>query len=193
MDILINLETISKILDKEVFNFFGTVFTGLIALMSVFTYNSTRELWQQGNRPIISAMVETNKSGNKAITYDLTVINSGSRPATNIKLHLSNKESFQQCLTENKSSLSNSILRCFDENTVIPLLVNGEKISNSFGATSSESKDSTWKNGSAFDIKITYQDLEGKNYRSRVRLFIKDSQAFAGGKWENKSPITNNK
>ncbi|MEO0927133.1 MAG: hypothetical protein AAFY63_14800 [Cyanobacteria bacterium J06643_13] len=45
-------------------------------------------------------------------------------------------------------------------NGIIPLLINGNKVSNSFGITSVNEKDDMWKYGSYFSIAIEYKDLE---------------------------------
>ena len=158
--------------------------TIIIAAVAVFGIFNTRWIWKQTNRPVISALIETNSAGNMATTYDLSVINSGTRPAINIKLTIDNQEEFEKCVAKNtQDPLLNSIHRCFSEDGIIPLLINGKKISNSFGMTSVNNKNNIWNYGSYFSITIEYQDLEEKQYKSNLTLFIKDSKAFAGGSW----------
>jgi hypothetical protein len=153
-------------------------------LIAVLSYRNTVKLWKKTNRPIVSAFVETESSGNIATTYDLLVINSGNRPAVDIQLQL-NIEDLKQCITppinDPKIEL---ILKCFNNDGVIPLLVAGAKISNSFGLTSRKPEDNVWKYGSSLPIKIIYKDLEGDQwYTSALTLVVKDSNTFAGTQW----------
>ena len=159
--------------------------TEIIALVAVLGFFSTKWRWTQSNRPIISALVETYSSGNIATCYNLTIINSGNRPAINIKLTINDYQKFKECTDNKNEEIIEPIVRCFNRNAIIPLLVNGDKISNWFGTTSVKKEENTWKYGSSFPISITYGDLEDRKYKSKLVLYIKNSKAFADSSWSN--------
>lgn len=69
----------------------------VIAIVAVTGFFNTRWVWRQSNRPIVSALVETHSSGNVATLFNLTIINSGNRPATNIKLSIDDYREFEKC------------------------------------------------------------------------------------------------
>ncbi|MGB5710386.1 MAG: hypothetical protein WBM44_05700 [Waterburya sp.] len=162
---------------------------GVATLVAVFSFFNTIRLWQQTNRPIVSAFVETHSAGNVATMYKLLVINSGNRPAVNIRLELKlNTEDFKQCIAQEiNDSRVEAILRCFSSEGVIPLLISGDNITNYFGLTSRLSEEDIWKYGSLLPIEIHYKDLEGKKYISKLTLVIKYSKAIAGMRWADKS------
>lgn len=164
-----------------------TVFMGISTLVTVFTFFNTTRLWKKGNRPIVSAFVETESSGNVAIMYNLLLINSGNRPALNVYLHLK-LENFKKCIDQNRDLDDpgvKAILRCFSIEETIPLIIDGEKKYNYFGLTSNKSEQNIWVYGSFLPIEINYQDLEGNKYISKLTLVIKDSKTFAGTEWSD--------
>ena len=155
----------------------------VIALVAVIGLFNTRWIWRQSNRPIVSAVVETHSSGNVATLFNLAVINSGNRPATDIKLTIDNYHEFEKCIKTTDQRTVEQITRCFSKDATIPLLINGEKKTNYFGTTSTKKEQDIWIYGSFFSITIDYGDLEKKRYKSELVLFIKDSKAFASGSW----------
>lgn len=170
---------------SEIFETLRTLFMGIATLIAVFSYFNTVRLWRKSNRPIVSAVIETDSSGNIATTYNLLIINSGNRPAVNISLKLKlSDEDFKKCITQeiNDNKIKH-ILNCFRSETIIPLLINGEKTSNSFGLTSNKKGDNVWIYGSSLPIEITYEDLEKNKYISKQTLVVKYSKAFAGMEW----------
>jgi hypothetical protein len=166
-----------------------TVFMGIATLVAVFSFFNTTRLWRKANRPILSAFVETYSAGNVAIMYNLLVINSGNRPAVNVCLDLKlSNEDFRKCITQEMDNPRvEEILKCFNIGGTIPLLINGDKISNCFGLTSSRTEDNIWIYGSSLPIEISYQDLEGNKYVSALTLTVKYSKAFAGMQWSNRA------
>jgi hypothetical protein len=162
-----------------------TVFSGIIALVSVLAFFNTTRLWKKGNRPILSAFVETQSSGNVAIMYSLLIINSGNRPAVNIYIDLKlSDEDFKKCITQEMNSPTVELIRrCFNSEDPIPLILNGEKKLNYFGLTSNKSEQNIWVYGASLPIEINYQDLEGNKYVSALTLVVKDSKTFAGAAW----------
>jgi hypothetical protein len=160
---------------------------GVSTLVAIYSAYNTTRLWTKGNRPILSAFVETESSGNVAIMYNLLVINTGNRPALNIYLHL-NLEDFKKCIDQNmdmENPAVQAILRCFSIEEAIPLIIDGDKKYNYFGLTSNKPEENIWVYGSSLPIEINYQDLEGNKYISRLTLVIKDSKTFAGTEWSD--------
>ena len=162
-----------------------TVFMGMSTLIAVFSFFNTTRLWRKGNRPILSAFVETDSTGNVATMYNLLIINSGNRPAVNVYLDLKlSEEDFKKCITQEiNNPRVEDIRRCFNIEETIPLIINGDKKSNYFGLTSTKSEQNIWVYGSCLPIEINYQDLEGKKYVSALTLVVKYSKAFAGTEW----------
>lgn len=167
----------------NIFNILQPVATEIIAIIAILGFFNTRWLWKQTNRPIVSALVETHSAGNIGTTFNLTILNTGNRPAIDIKLKIDNDEEFMECIENKQNDLIKGIDKCFDENSTIPLLINGEKISSYFGTTSIKKEQSIWKYESSFSITIDYKDLEKKKYQSTLILYIKDSNSFAGSSW----------
>jgi len=162
-----------------------TVFMGIATVVAVFSFFNTTRLWRKGNRPILSAFVETRSAGNVATMYDLSIINSGNRPAVNVYLDLKlSDENFKRCITQEMNNPQvEAILKCFNIEETIPLLIDGNKISNYFGLTSNIPEENIWRAGSSLPIEINYQDLEGNKYVSALTLVVKYSKAFAGTEW----------
>jgi hypothetical protein len=166
-----------------------TVFMGMSTLVAVFSFFNTTRLWRKGNRPILSAFVETYSAGNVATMYNLLVINSGNRPAVNVYLNLKlSDEDFKRCITQEiNHPRVEDILKCFNIEGAIPLIIDGEKKSNYFGLTSTISEENIWVPGSSLPIEINYQDLEGNKYVSALTLVVKYSEAFAGTEWSKET------
>ncbi|WP_088892792.1 hypothetical protein [Leptolyngbya ohadii] len=164
-----------------------TIFTGIATSVAVFSFFNTTRLWRKTNRPIVSAFVETDSAGNVATMYNLLIINSGNRPAVNIRLKL--KIEIEKLVTQELNNPNvQAILECFGDGSEIPLLINPGNTSNYFGITSMKPEDNIWKYGVSFPIEIVYWDLEGRRYTSKQRLVIKYSKAFAGMEWKQEEP-----
>jgi hypothetical protein len=107
----------------------------------------------------------------------------------NVRL-LTKKDQLEGCVADwvknfkGASTTFEGVMRCFTDKGEVPLLLNGKTMINSFGYTRGDEQ-TFWRYGSSFPIEIKYNDLEGRNYRSRQILKIKDSSAFAGGMWGN--------
>ena len=160
------------------------VSSAVIAVVATIGQFITLRLWRKTNRPIVSAIVETHAGGNISVMYNLVVVNSGNRPATEIRLKT--KEDILSYTHEqnSESNFMTSIYSCFHENAMIPLLLNGESTKNSFGFTKNPENKRGWIYGSSFPIQIVYKDLDGRKYRSKVNLVIRYSKAFAGTEWK---------
>jgi hypothetical protein len=158
-------------------------------VISCFSVWFTWKLWVQSNRPVVTAMVRTHSGGNRAITFNIAVINSGTRPAVDVRL-LAQKPDIENAMTLNthEDPCRLGVYRCFSSEGIIAVLLNGQTVTNSFGYTSEENAgDTLWKVNAAIPIEVSYSDLEGRLFKSRVTLRIQDSAGFAGCSWEPES------
>jgi len=147
----------------------------LVALgMSVY-------FWRRQFRPIVTATVKTHSGGNNGISYKLVVLNSGSIPATNIRLIVHDQAGLKAALGGGANEDNQDRwLACFNQSTEIPLLQNGDKTSCSFGMTHTDPRQSFWKPQAVFPIRIEYEDWFGAKYDSDPlnMLQIADSDRF---------------
>ena len=162
------------------------LFALAVSAMSVWF---TRNLWLQTNRPIVTAAIRTHKGGNTAITYELALVNSGARPATVVRLtagteHVEGALESGVSARPDLAAVVTQVLRCFSGDAVIPVLLNGQTLTNSFGFTGSAGGVGPfWRIGATIPVVIDYSDLEGRSYRTAVTLVIRDTAGFAGGYW----------
>ena len=154
-------------------------------LLSTLALLITRRFWYESNRPIITAEIVTQSSGNMAIAFDLVVHNTGNRPGVNIQLLAAESDIDQAISVNAPSHLVAEIRRCFTDRATIPLLHQGKSARNGFGATSSLPSANALKINSEIPIHIKYKDLAGKTYTSKQTLVVKDSTWFAGSGWVN--------
>lgn len=144
--------------------------------------------WLRSNCPIVVACIETATAQDEAfIACNLVVVNTGNRPAVNVRLYCEDSD-LEQCIQpgphagKKPGSTWTHVKKCFHEDAEIPVLLNGKSVSNSFGFTG-VNQQSFWKYNSRLKITLRYADLDGTNYRKELILLIKDSVAFAGGMW----------
>lgn len=162
----------------------------------------SRKSWFDTYRPIVTVRVTTHESGNMATTLNLVVENFGNRPAKNIKLSVDSDELKSALLIQDGIDRK-AIERCFADETIIPVLANGQSISNSFGClgiqydTSSVSgrfgknERSDWKVNSRFNVCIKYKDLNSKSYQEEMPILIASDRGFAGSVWEKPTTSSN--
>lgn len=137
-------------------------------------------------RPVVIAKVEIPSQGNTAAIFDLVVHNTGNAPAKNIRLSIDQIELETAFAPQIDEVLKDTILKCFTDEGIIPVLENGQYAKcarNSFGVISVQPGHSTWKNNAILNIKISYQDLDGNPYEYELPLKIGDNSSFAGGAW----------
>jgi len=162
---------------------FKTVFSAVALVLAIVSFLVSMRNWRQSNRPVVVAFVKTHKGGNKGIAYDLVVANTGTRPATRIRLSCDPSKLRSAFKHPDQVPFQDDIERCFHPDRAIPLVVHGESVSNSFGMTSDDPKYATWIFESSFPVTIKYSDLSGKQFKSQLELTIRDSDSFAGGNW----------
>lgn len=158
-----------------------TAFSAVAIGISLASLYFSRRSWLQSNRPIVTAFVKEKEPGNIATVYNLIVANTGNRPATNVRLLASEQAIVDIMIPEAPARESEAIKRCFSDEAQIPLLKNGEELETAFGHTSMQNK--CLKYGSLLDIEIQYNDLEGRDYVSKLPLKIYVRRGFGGFTW----------
>lgn len=142
--------------------------------------------WRQSNRPVVTVRIRTHKGGNVAIAYWIEILNSGARPARNVRLQLDNA-AIEAALAEGAREVASfekdirAVRKCFDERAMVPILPNGEIVANTFGHTGAPP---FWIPGTVLHIGITYEGLEGQKYETTVPIRIDDTSGFAGSSYE---------
>ena len=162
-----------------------TLFVPVAALLvSVLSFYFAIKAWRETNRPLITARVSSlGMGGNVGVPLSIVVENTGNRPAKNIRLRVDQKELDSFLTSTGGDSLRRQIHACFSDDGVIPVLANGKSVSNSFGFLADDDNVS-WKGDPHFDVEISYQDLNGRGFRHRLPLFVKEDAGFAGGFWK---------
>jgi hypothetical protein len=135
--------------------------------------------WQQANRPLVSVRIAAFSGGNNAITLNIVVENTGTRPAKDIRLIA--KESDVLAALSASSEIPTDAQRCFFSNVSIPLLIHGRSTSNAFGHLGHPP--GSWKSGAEIPIKVIYRDLGIRRYSSKLRLLLADDAGFAQTFW----------
>ena len=155
----------------------------LALAVSVLSLYFSRKSWRESNRPVVTAKVATNESGNLGTAFDLIVQNTGTRPAKNVRL-LTDPVRLNALLeAPTGSPLRYGVDQCFSEDWAIPILENGKCVTNSFGFMCPNKSETTWKEICRFEIEILYEDIDGRRYKQRLPLFVADDHGFAGGSW----------
>jgi hypothetical protein len=143
--------------------------------------------WRRSFRPIVTVAVKTNSGGNVMITYDLVVLNSGTIPAKNIRIIVSEDDLVPAFGQDATDANRRQELSCFD--AVIEMLQNGDKTSCSFGTTKANDG-GFWRYNSVIPITLHYEGWFGKKYSESQRIRIVDSDSFTGYYWGAKGSAT---
>lgn len=140
--------------------------------------------WRESNRPIVTAFVTEEVSGNMAATFNLVVANTGNRPAVAVQLRAT-PQAIDVFLDPGASEKYRyDIAAIFHPSSEIPLLRNGEELTTSFGAFLSDGSQGPWLNyGAKADVAITYRDIEGREFETRQPLKVYARNGFGGGVW----------
>gem|GEM_PF-552324 len=160
-----------------------TVLSVLAFFVSLISLYFTRVNWIQSYRPVVVAFIEAHSSGQTGATLNLVVSNVGSRPAVKIRLDASSNNIdslFEEGIEQYRIDLIKS---CFEPDNEIPLLRNGEDLSNCFGGFGT---DKWLKFRQSIEISITYSDLAGRSFKSKQPLKVYERQkGFAGTDWSD--------
>lgn len=150
-------------------------------IASAISLYFTKVNWRQSNRPLVSAFVRENNSGNAATTFNLVLANTGNRPAVRVQLRANQSELLKLFDPGASKQHVDRIFRVFHPDHELPLLRNGEELETSFGAST---QDEAWmKYGAVANIQIFYYDLDGKRFQSNQTLKIYLRRGFGGGTW----------
>jgi len=168
---------------KKIMNEMSAIFSGLAIVVALVSIWLTRRTWLQTYRPIVSAYIETHGEEEGPIKYDIVVVNSGNRPAKEIRLQADEKM-VRSCFGgDQPEGIISAIFNCFKPEGHISLLVNGACTSSSFGYTTGNEASSVWKYDSKIPIVILYKGLTGRKFKAKLDIMIRDSQTFSGGSY----------
>lgn len=163
-----------------------TIVISIIALLlSFLSIYTTVKLWFLENRPIVTAEITEESSGVGTALLNLTIYNSGNRPATNIYFE-AEKENINKIISQSaKKEHIKEIDFIFSKSAIIPLLLNGDQTKTAFFSFSNNQKDADiLLCNSSLPIKVYYSDNTGKKYTSSITILIKDKKGFGGSVWE---------
>ena len=167
-----------------------TILTAIAIVVSGASLLISLRSWRQAHRPFICCDLQTQVGGGDASPYNLTIANTGTRPAANVTLTvdrasiLSATSSWVQADEGAKRTLS-TIFRCFSPEGEIGLLANGRTVTNSFGSVSKDPSKSFWRHGASISVFVAYRDLEGRSYAAKQTLRIKEPT----GLWKEYGPL----
>lgn len=153
----------------------------LIALIiSTCSLLISLDVWRRSARPTVAAAVRTHSGGNMAIFYDLVLLNSGGMPAKNVRL-IADQTSLAAALGPDATEENRKRwLACFG--VVIPVLLNNDKTTCSFGTTQ-VGDTGFWKYSAVIEIEILYEG-RWRIHREKQQLRILDTDSFTGYQWE---------
>ncbi len=165
----------------------ATIISILALVISIISTAFAVHSWRQSNRPLITARISIN-GGNVAAALSIIVENTGNRPARNIRLSAKDEDVVRCLAPERNQIVPEEIRNIFFNNVVIPVLANDRAVSNAFGLIS-HSSDSSWVPTFILPITIHYEDIEGREFTSRLNLQSAYEDAFAGASWSTPTPV----
>ena len=165
-----------------------TAFIAAAFVVSLISLYLTRLNWRQSNRPLVTAFIAEHHSGNSATVFNLVVSNTGNRPAVRVRLLAPHVAIMRLVEPGTSASRRASLENCFQHDSEIPLLRNGEELVTSFGACGETALNGKWLcYGAEIDIRVTYYDLDGHKFISQQPLKIYTRTGFGGGVWGDAS------
>lgn len=160
-----------------------TVLPFVALMVSIGSLWFARKSWMQSNRPIVTVFV-SEKDPEEGTVFDLIVANTGNRPAICVRLIATQDEIARLCEEGINAARFESVAENFSVAGEIPLLRNGEQLETAFGAVLRNDPEGPWlRYGSQTEISVSYRDLEGRKYISRMPLRIYARQGFGGAIW----------
>ncbi len=146
------------------------------------------DVWRRSFRPIVSAAVKTHAAGNVLIAYDLVILNSGTRPARNIRIRPVGNSLDAALGRDATADNRQRWLACFDQ--TIPVLQPNERVSCSFGTTQVNDT-GFWKHKATIRIRLIYEEWLGgfmRRYPEEQDIQIVSSESFTGFSWGDEIP-----
>lgn len=148
---------------------------------ALFSYYS----WRESNRPLVTALVAEHASGSLSSIFDLILSNTGGRPAVNVRIFAEPAEIALLTDPEASEKLKDAIANCFSEESMVPVLRNGEELRTAFGSYHGDDAKSKWLNyGVVISIRLTYEDIDGRGFVSNLPLKIFARSGFGGSSWQ---------
>ncbi|WP_205230779.1 hypothetical protein [Azospira oryzae] len=161
---------------------FVSAISALIALASVVM---TRKNWRDSNRPVVSAYVDEESGGGGITVFNLYLKNTGTRPATEIQLHASEKDIEWIVAEQAEPKRRQHIKTVFSQKSRLAILHPEETLVTSFGLASACPDEHWLKYGEELPVRVTYRDLEGRKFSSKLLIRVRPREGFGGGVWKN--------
>jgi len=148
----------------------------LIAVsVSIFSACWAIKSWRETYRPLITARVAAREQYGVTALH-LVLRNTGNRPALKVGLSTDPDYLEKALLAKPEDDRRIAVERCFAESILV--IENGSSVSLSFGAFTSIGKPKTWKGSTVLDIRIKYEDLDGRKYSNYQPLRVKAKESF---------------
>lgn len=154
----------------------------VVSLLSVFI---TRKNWKDSNRPVVVAYVDEESGGGGITVFNLHLQNTGTRPATAVRLNAHHVDVEKLISKQAPPERRNNIEKVFSEESRVAVLQPGEVLTTSFGLSSTDPSQQWLEYGIEIPIEISYQDIEGHKYRSKLPMRTRPRLGFGGGVWKS--------
>ena len=147
-------------------------------IVSLASLYFARKSWERTNRPLVTAFIEENGEGP---AFDFKVANTGNRPALNVGFKADQGALDAMLESSAQEEHKRAVYECFALESYIPVLRNGEALATALGFYNEKQP---WLNyGATTTIEVTYSDLEGKRYCSKIPLKVFSRNGFGGSVW----------
>ena len=182
----------------DMFGAVNTLFSGLAfagVIYAIFLQRNELELQRDElrltrtelNRPVVTVRVQSHSEpGNVGAGLDILVENSGTRPAKNIQLSVES-QALESAFDGNPDdALKAAVRKVFTDKGIIPILANGQTVTNGFGFLSANDQ-TTWKSDQRLNVQVSHEDLNDIKYRYSIPILIATNAGFAGSNWKDSS------
>ena len=121
-----------------------------------------------------------------AATFNLLLSNTGTRPATNIRIHIDGRELEKIIDPRASPEARMNLAGCFSRESKVALLRNGETPTGGLGRSSNvDATEAQLQYGGDAEIRIHYYDLEGISYESKQPVKVYARNGFTGNTWQS--------
>jgi hypothetical protein len=164
---------------------FAASVAALSALIAIFSVVVTRKNWKDSNRPVVTAYIDE-ESGAEGITvFNPYLKNTGTRPAASIHLFARSSDIQRIISAQAEAKRRRHIEVVFTKESLVTVLHPDETLVTSFGLASTDPSQQWLEYGMEMQIEISYRDLEGRKYKSRLPLRTRPREGFGGGVWKS--------